>query len=294
MSLFRCRSWLWHRSLSLQILCAFLLLAAVCFASSVHAAMQLPAEQAAQHHAPLMTSPTVTSLAVGTRSGAKAMQSPSQRLIPAAHEEAAHEELVDDEVQSFLQHSDHPMSRTSSPFLHEIKTAATAESTEEAELSLDDELMVRVEGAETAKEIRDKLKPYLHPQTHATLQAEPLPPLVSQAQQRALRTAHMKHVLEMKYNKQHAHARSAMGAHAEADAAADSTAGNVTSVTKHTVQKSVEDDRAYRFITLDNGLRAVLVSDPNTTKAAAAIDVGNGYLSDPAELPGLAHFLEHM
>ena len=295
----------------LQFVCAFLLLAAVCCASSVHAAMQLPADHAKQHHASLTSAPSVTSLSVGTRPGARAMQAPSQRLVPAAHEEAAHEELVDDEVASFLQQrsSDHPMSRTSSPFLHEIKSAAVAAAAAgsadgsavtaaasadaDVDLSLDDELMVRVEGAETAKEIRDKLKPYLHPQTHATLQAEPLPPLVSQAKQRALRTAHMKHVLEMKYNKQHAH-RAAMGAHAVADATADSTARNVTSVTQHVVQKSVEDDRAYRFITLDNGLRAVLVSDPNTTKAAAAIDVGNGYLSDPSELPGLAHFLEHM
>jgi hypothetical protein len=38
----------------------------------------------------------------------------------------------------------------------------------------------------------------------------------------------------------------------------------------------------------------LLISDPTTDKSAAALDVRVGHLSDPAELPGLAHFLEHM
>eukprot|EP00753_Platysulcus_tardus_P022606 PLAT9806.1.p1 GENE.PLAT9806.1~~PLAT9806.1.p1 ORF type:complete len:1049 (+),score=595.91 PLAT9806.1:117-3263(+) len=60
------------------------------------------------------------------------------------------------------------------------------------------------------------------------------------------------------------------------------------------VMKSLEDEREYRHITLENGLKALLVSDPETDKAAAAMSVGVGHFSDPAELPGLAHFLEHM
>ena len=36
------------------------------------------------------------------------------------------------------------------------------------------------------------------------------------------------------------------------------------------------------------------MSDPTTDKAAAAMDVNVGHMSDPWELPGLAHFLEHM
>lgn len=58
--------------------------------------------------------------------------------------------------------------------------------------------------------------------------------------------------------------------------------------------RSPVDDRAYELLTLDNGLRVVLVSDPDTDMAAAALNVGVGYYDDPATRPGLAHFLEHM
>lgn len=58
--------------------------------------------------------------------------------------------------------------------------------------------------------------------------------------------------------------------------------------------KSQEDKRSYRGLVLTNRLKVLLVSDPKTDKAAAALDVNVGYLSDPDELPGLAHFCEHM
>ncbi|XP_045516771.1 insulin-degrading enzyme isoform X1 [Pieris brassicae] len=58
--------------------------------------------------------------------------------------------------------------------------------------------------------------------------------------------------------------------------------------------KSPEDKRVYRGLQLGNGMKVLLVSDPETEKAAAALDVNVGYLSDPEELPGLAHFCEHM
>lgn len=45
---------------------------------------------------------------------------------------------------------------------------------------------------------------------------------------------------------------------------------------------------------LENGLEAMIVSDPKTDKAAAAMDVKVGHLSDPEDLPGLAHFCEHL
>ncbi|GAA6026785.1 hypothetical protein JCM8097_005860 [Rhodosporidiobolus ruineniae] len=60
------------------------------------------------------------------------------------------------------------------------------------------------------------------------------------------------------------------------------------------VEVSPADDRQYRFITLDNGLTALLISDSKTDKAAAALGVQVGHLSDPDDLPGLAHFCEHM
>ncbi|KAI9368118.1 Metalloenzyme, LuxS/M16 peptidase-like protein [Aspergillus egyptiacus] len=54
------------------------------------------------------------------------------------------------------------------------------------------------------------------------------------------------------------------------------------------------DDRSYRVIQLPNKLEALLVHDPETDKAAAAMDVHVGSFSDPQDLQGLAHGLEHM
>ncbi|MEP5766241.1 MAG: insulinase family protein [Halieaceae bacterium] len=58
--------------------------------------------------------------------------------------------------------------------------------------------------------------------------------------------------------------------------------------------KSPNDSKDYRYIELDNGLRALLISDPKTEKAAAALDVYVGSASNPRDRGGLAHFLEHM
>ena len=58
--------------------------------------------------------------------------------------------------------------------------------------------------------------------------------------------------------------------------------------------KSPIDDCSYRFITLENKMRVLLVSDPTTDKAACSMNVHVGHLSDPDDVPGLAHFLEHM
>ncbi|XP_018580177.1 insulin-degrading enzyme [Anoplophora glabripennis] len=58
--------------------------------------------------------------------------------------------------------------------------------------------------------------------------------------------------------------------------------------------KSEEDKRQYRGLELTNRLKVLLVSDPNTDKSAAAMDVNVGFLSDPKEVLGLAHFCEHM
>ncbi|XP_066956310.1 insulin-degrading enzyme [Macrobrachium rosenbergii] len=60
------------------------------------------------------------------------------------------------------------------------------------------------------------------------------------------------------------------------------------------VIKSDEDQRQYRALILDNNLKVLLISDSTTDKSAAAIDVHIGSMSDPRELPGLAHFCEHM
>lgn len=54
------------------------------------------------------------------------------------------------------------------------------------------------------------------------------------------------------------------------------------------------DDRNYRIIKLNNQLTALLINDPTTDKSAAALDVNVGSYNDPKNLPGLAHFCEHL
>ncbi|GAB9476654.1 Insulin-degrading enzyme [Globisporangium polare] len=54
------------------------------------------------------------------------------------------------------------------------------------------------------------------------------------------------------------------------------------------------DERQYRHIQLRNGLQVLVVSDPETESASAAMDVNVGFHSDPDAIPGLAHFCEHM
>ncbi len=65
-------------------------------------------------------------------------------------------------------------------------------------------------------------------------------------------------------------------------------------VPQNRVIKSPADDRDYRYLILDNGLKVLLISDPDTDKSAAAVDVNVGSYQDPDNRLGLAHFLEHM
>lgn len=60
------------------------------------------------------------------------------------------------------------------------------------------------------------------------------------------------------------------------------------------VYRSPADERNYRHITLDNGLSVLLISDPETDKAAASLSVNVGSFDNPPDREGLAHFLEHM
>ncbi|UYM15739.1 insulinase family protein [Endozoicomonas euniceicola] len=61
-----------------------------------------------------------------------------------------------------------------------------------------------------------------------------------------------------------------------------------------TVVKSPVDNRDYRYVVMENGLKALLISNPDTDKSAAAVDVNVGSFQDPDNRLGLAHFLEHM
>ncbi|KAJ8928147.1 hypothetical protein NQ314_019327 [Rhamnusium bicolor] len=74
--------------------------------------------------------------------------------------------------------------------------------------------------------------------------------------------------------------------------------------------KSESDKKEYKVIKLENGLIACLIADKtpiNTPSdeifddesssdeyAAAGLCIGVGSFSDPKEVPGMAHFLEHM
>ena len=60
------------------------------------------------------------------------------------------------------------------------------------------------------------------------------------------------------------------------------------------IERSPADTREYRAVLLENGLEALVVSDPDTDKAAAALNVNVGSANDPPARSGLAHFLEHM
>lgn len=81
----------------------------------------------------------------------------------------------------------------------------------------------------------------------------------------------------------------AVSAAASARRAKGATAGRID-----VVEKSPLDKRNYKALTLRNGLRVLCCSDAAADRAAAALDVHVGYFSDPEDVPGLAHFCEHM
>jgi|GEM_PF-4711115 len=60
------------------------------------------------------------------------------------------------------------------------------------------------------------------------------------------------------------------------------------------IHKSANKPRAYRYLTLQNGLKVLLVRDPTAEKSAVAMNVEAGSADEPKNQAGLAHFLEHM
>ena len=60
------------------------------------------------------------------------------------------------------------------------------------------------------------------------------------------------------------------------------------------ITKSKSDKRSYLYKQLENGLKVIIISDPDTDKSACAMSVSVGSLCDPKEYLGMAHFLEHM
>ncbi len=63
---------------------------------------------------------------------------------------------------------------------------------------------------------------------------------------------------------------------------------------EQTLKQSPNDLKNYCPLTLDNGLKVLLIQNTETEKAAAALAVNVGHFDDPKERQGLAHFLEHM
>jgi len=60
------------------------------------------------------------------------------------------------------------------------------------------------------------------------------------------------------------------------------------------LEKPLLDNRSYKVIRLKNQLEALLVHDPDTDKASAAMDVNAGAFSDAEDMPGMAHAVEHL
>ena len=69
---------------------------------------------------------------------------------------------------------------------------------------------------------------------------------------------------------------------------------SLSSMVGANVIKSPNDTREYKTIELDNQLRALLISDMQSDKGAASLNVQVGSSANPPDRAGLAHFLEHM
>ena len=60
------------------------------------------------------------------------------------------------------------------------------------------------------------------------------------------------------------------------------------------LEKSKSDKLNYAIKILPNGLKILFISDPNANKSSASIGVNIGSLIDGLDVPGLAHFCEHL
>lgn len=78
------------------------------------------------------------------------------------------------------------------------------------------------------------------------------------------------------------------------EAPIDTRTAQIKRLAEQQLEQPQLDDRSYRVIQLPNQLQALLIHDPETDKASAALDVNVGSFSDPRELPGVAHAVEHM
>jgi insulysin len=63
---------------------------------------------------------------------------------------------------------------------------------------------------------------------------------------------------------------------------------------KRILLKSAYDNRQFIHIELDNGLRILLVQDPNCVKSACSVTFNVGHFNDDKDCHGISHLLEHM
>jgi insulysin len=59
------------------------------------------------------------------------------------------------------------------------------------------------------------------------------------------------------------------------------------------IRKSQQDSKIYRGMILPNGMKVMLISDPTTSKSSACMSIQVGHMNDPADIPGIAHLMEH-
>ena len=69
---------------------------------------------------------------------------------------------------------------------------------------------------------------------------------------------------------------------------------SISCTSKEEIMKHPLDKSEVRKITLENGLRVYLLSDPDFNVSSASMSIDVGALEDPDNRLGLAHFLEHM
>ncbi|KAJ9060853.1 hypothetical protein DSO57_1026522 [Entomophthora muscae] len=60
------------------------------------------------------------------------------------------------------------------------------------------------------------------------------------------------------------------------------------------IVKSENDNRQYLGLVLHNQMKVLLISDPTVDQAFAALEVAVGNRFNPLEMPGMAHFCEHL
>ncbi|OUM68252.1 hypothetical protein PIROE2DRAFT_39354 [Piromyces sp. E2] len=60
------------------------------------------------------------------------------------------------------------------------------------------------------------------------------------------------------------------------------------------IEKPFNCKKKYKIVTLENGLEVLLISDNEAIQSSAALNICIGSAYDPENIPGLAHFCEHL